>query len=81
MRIRFAPEIIGALICLSLGLLSGYSVSNADFTWFASLVKPSFNPPDWIFGPVWTILYLMMGAALGKLWKQTPKEPLLISLF
>lgn len=81
MRTKFAPEMIGALVCLSLGMLSGYSVSNADFSWFASLAKPSFNPPEWLFGPVWTILYLMMGTALGKLWKHQPKSSALIGLF
>lgn len=81
MNTKFAPEMIGALLCLSLGWLSGFSVNSADFTWFASLAKPSFNPPDWIFGPVWTVLYLMMGTALGKLWKHKPKPSVLLSLF
>jgi len=36
--------------------------------WYSLLIKPSFNPPDWIFGPVWTTLYLMMTIAMWNFW-------------
>ena len=64
-----APEIIGSLFCLTLGMLSGYLGHNGDTIWYQSLNKPSFNPPAWIFAPIWTILYIMIGIALGKIIK------------
>lgn len=78
---KYQAEIVGSLLCLLLGLLSGYSVNASDPFWYVNLNKPSFNPPAWIFGPAWTVLYLMMGAALGKLWKDKANNKLLITLF
>jgi benzodiazapine receptor len=49
---------------LLIGFLSSFANINSIPTWYASLEKPSFNPPNWIFGPVWTILYIMMGVSL-----------------
>ena len=46
------------------GLFTASSVS----TWYLTLIKPSFNPPSWVFGPVWTILYLLMGISLYLVW-------------
>ena len=51
-------------ICLGAGLLGMIFTSPAIPGWYASLVKPSFNPPNWIFAPVWNLLYTMMAAAL-----------------
>ncbi len=45
------------------------SLSMPD-AWYAALNKPSFNPPNWIFGPVWTVLYVLIAVAGWRIWKQ-----------
>lgn len=47
-----------------IGIIGGFFTASAIPIWYASLIKPSFNPPSWLFGPVWTILYAMIGISL-----------------
>lgn len=55
---------ICVLIPLSIGGISGYITSAQITTWYTTLVKPGFNPPNAVFGLVWTMLYLLMGISL-----------------
>ena len=57
---------------LAIGGLSGYLTANEiNDDWFVNLIKPPFNPPNYLFGPVWTTLYLMMGVSLFMIMKSS----------
>ncbi len=62
------------ITCLVVGYLSGMVTKDSITTWYPTLVKPSFNPPNWIFAPVWTILYIMMGVAGGMVWNRMEQD-------
>ncbi len=55
-------------ICLAVGYMSGEMTQKSIPTWYILLNKPFFNPPDWIFAPVWTSLYVLMGVSAGLIW-------------
>lgn len=55
---------------LVLGGVGGIVTSRAIPTWYATLEKPEWNPPSWVFGPVWTTLYVLMGVAAWLVWRR-----------
>ena len=77
---RLAPSII---LPLAVGVLGSYFTASSIPTWYAALNKPVFAPPNWIFGPVWTTLYILMGISLYLLWtsKKKGKEKVLRLFF
>jgi len=62
--------IIAIALPLAVGGLSGFATAGGVSTWYPTLVKPSFNPPAWVFGPTWTVLYIMMGVAAFLVWRR-----------
>lgn len=60
---------------LAVGTASGLATAASVTDWYPSLAKPPFNPPAWVFGPVWTALYAMMGVALYLVWRQGWQRP------
>jgi tryptophan-rich sensory protein len=59
---------IGA--CLAAGFIGSMFTTPAIPTWYAGLVKPPFSPPNWVFAPVWTTLYVLMGIAAYIVWRK-----------
>jgi benzodiazapine receptor len=62
--------ILSCAVCLGLGFLSGLVTMDEIQHWYAGLNKPFFNPPNWIFGPAWSILYLLMGISFALYWQR-----------
>ncbi|WP_431125330.1 TspO/MBR family protein [Flagellimonas flava] len=61
---------VSVLICLLIGFLSSFATQSSVNDWYVGLNKPSFNPPNWIFAPVWTTLYILMGVSAGIVWSK-----------
>lgn len=65
--IKVAVAVVISNLAGAIGSLFTFSVIP---NWYAGLVKPSLNPPNWLFGPVWTTLYVLMGVAAGMVWSK-----------
>ncbi|WP_025742352.1 TspO/MBR family protein [Aquimarina pacifica] len=70
MKKKISRIVISVILCVFIGFLSSIATQSSITTWYPTLVKPSFTPPNWIFGPVWGVLYVLMGVAAGIVWSK-----------
>lgn len=72
---KFSPPkfLLSLLFTFLGGAIGSLVTAHAITTWYVSLNKPFFNPPDWLFGPVWTLLYIMQAVALYMIWMSAKK--------
>lgn len=74
-RFGLGRQIVGLIVCLIVCFGASAIGSAATIAeiggWYATLEKPSFNPPNWIFGPVWSLLFLMMAIAAWLVWRKS----------
>lgn len=61
---------ISIATCMAAALIGGFFTARAVKEWYPSLKKPSWNPPSWAFGPIWTILYILMAISAWLVWKE-----------
>lgn len=66
-------------IVSGIGTLIG--LANLPGDWYAGLIKPSFNPPNWIFGPVWAVLYILIGVAGARIWVRAKGSSVMLIWF
>lgn len=74
MKIKIVPLITSIAVSLLAGAIGSIFTFDSIPTWYASINKPFFTPPNWIFGPVWTTLYILMGIALYITWQSNPSQ-------
>lgn len=70
--IKFIVSVAVPLLC---GFLGSLATRPAIETWYAGLTKPGFSPPNWLFGPAWTLLYILMGIAAFLVWNRGLDAP------
>lgn len=68
MKRKLTKILIAVVVCLLIGFLSSFATQSSVNDWYLTLNKPSFNPPNQLFAPVWTVLYVLMGIAAGIVW-------------
>lgn len=78
---NYVKLIVSILICELAGIAGSIFTAPAIPIWYAALKKPLFNPPSWVFTPVWTLLYFLMGIALYLVWKKSSQPGAKRSLF
>lgn len=69
------------LVTLAAGALGSLFTDAVGSQWYRNLEKPPWNPPSWVFGPVWTTLYILMAVAAWQVWRRAKKAVLPLSLF
>ena len=77
---KWIKLIICILICQLAGIIGSLFTISSITSWYAKLYKPSFTPPDWLFGPVWLTLYALMGISLYLVWNEKSKGNIKIPL-
>ena len=65
---KYLSLAIIVLITFIAPMIGGYATTNFKEPWYSEIILPSFNPPSWVFAPVWTTLYIMMSIAIWKIW-------------
>ncbi|KPJ54465.1 TspO protein [candidate division TA06 bacterium DG_24] len=65
-----ARLVISIVLCQSAGVIGSIFTARSVSTWYPTLRRPFFNPPSWVFGPVWITLYLLMGISLFLVWRK-----------
>ncbi len=75
MKNKWLKLIVSIIIPQAAGLLGSIATTSSVRSWYPTLNKPVFNPPSWLFAPVWTLLFLLMGISLYLVWQKGVQTP------
>lgn len=70
-KFKFAASIV---VCQFAGIIGSIFTASTVSSWYPTLIKPNFSPPAWLFGPVWVLLYFLMGISLYLIWQNKAKD-------
>lgn len=74
MEVNWKRLILSLGVCQAAGIAGSIYTLQSVEEWYPTLIKPSFNPPSWVFGPVWSLLFILMGYALYLVWNKGLKK-------
>lgn len=72
--------VVAILCCFAAAAIGGYATTRSLRTWYLALPKPSWNPPNAVFGPVWTVLYLVMGISVWLVWRARDEHDVALAI-
>ena len=71
---KYKSFIVIILLTYLISVPAGFITSKNVLSWYADITRPSFSPPNWVFGPVWTFLYFTMSAAVWNVWNKVKED-------
>ena len=71
---KYKSFIVIILLTYLISVPAGFITSKNVLSWYADITRPSFSPPNWVFGPVWTFLYFTMSAAIWNVWNKVKED-------
>lgn len=73
-KINYWKLVISIFVCQLVGIIGSFFTASSVSSWYPTLVKPAFNPPNWVFSPVWITLFVLMGVSLYLVWEKGFRE-------
>lgn len=74
-NVNFSKLLVSIVLCIAAGVIGSIFTASSIESWYTLLEKPAFNPPAWVFSPVWTILFILMGISLYLVWNKGLQYP------
>ena len=80
-KIDWKKFLLSILLTQGAGGIGAIATTPKIRSWYSTLIKPTFSPPNWLFGPVWTLLFLMMGVAFYLVWREGKRAHKALKIF